>query len=259
MRATGASSNSIVDNTISGNDLYGVLLAFAGTVDNSVTDNKIGTNSAGSAAIPNTGDGVRIVQGANRNRVQSNTVSGNGARAVAIDGATTALNDISDNIIGTDSHLGSTLHNGTADAVRITAPNNIIGSNSISAATTGILVFRPHATGNSITDNIIGGSLPLGMTEGIRLIGGAANTQVSSNQISHNATGVVVSGTGQGNLILDNRIFSNSVIGIDLGGDNVTANDDNDADTGPNRLQNTLVFFLGHTPNQWRFDNHLPG
>jgi hypothetical protein len=37
---------------------------------------------------------------------------------------------------------------------------------------------------------------------------------------------------------LSNSIFSNGVLGIDLGEDGVTANDQRDTDTGPNNLQN---------------------
>jgi len=47
-----------------------------------------------------------------------------------------------------------------------------------------------------------------------------------------------VSGTAAGNLISQNSIFSNGTLGIDLGGDGVTANDSGDTDPGPNGLQN---------------------
>jgi uncharacterized protein (TIGR02145 family) len=47
--------------------------------------------------------------------------------------------------------------------------------------------------------------------------------------------------SGSGNLISSNSIYSNGAIGINLGSDVVTLNDANDADSGPNNLQNFPV------------------
>ena len=49
----------------------------------------------------------------------------------------------------------------------------------------------------------------------------------------------VLSGTG--NMISSNSIYSNGALGINLGSDGVTLNDANDADSGPNNLQNFPV------------------
>ena len=244
VRATNGSANVVRSNTISGNNGFGVLLALGGTTGNQIIDNKIGTDQSGNVAVPNSDDGVRVVQGANNNTVRENLISGNRARAVAVDGPTTIDNVIDNNQIGVDATLTAPLHNGIADAVRITAPDTAVTANLISAATTGILVFRPHATGNRLESNMIGGSASLGMIEGVRIIGGAANNVVTDNDVSHSATGVLIGGTGQGNRVTANRIFANSVIGIDLDGDGVTANDAGDADAGANRLQNTAVLSL---------------
>ena len=64
--------------------------------------------------------------------------------------------------------------------------------------------------------------------------------------------GIFVS-NGTGNTILINDISGNAGLGIDLGGDGVTANDDDDPDTGANNLQNFSViteFTLNETTRQ---------
>jgi hypothetical protein len=61
---------------------------------------------------------------------------------------------------------------------------------------------------------------------------------------------VTISGSGAtGNAVLSNAIFSNTALGIDLGGDGVTGNDAGDGDGGANGLQNFPVFdaHLGST------------
>lgn len=61
----------------------------------------------------------------------------------------------------------------------------------------------------------------------------------ASNMIAFNGRdGVRILGTAVGNKIQRNSLFSNVALGIDLSGNGVTANDTNDADAGPNKLQN---------------------
>ena len=56
--------NAADRNVVSGNGTEGVIIAdftAAGTTDNMVTNNFIGTDVTGGAAVPNTRDGVRVV------------------------------------------------------------------------------------------------------------------------------------------------------------------------------------------------------
>jgi hypothetical protein len=103
--------------------------------------------------------------------------------------------------------------------------NNLIGLSAAGAPNipngVGIQVSTASATGNTI-----GGS-----------------SESAGNVIAGNVNeGIVLLGTaGGGNQIEGNRIYANGGLGIDLGNDGVTANDDDDPDTGPNDLQNFPV------------------
>ena len=68
---------------ISGNNFQGVTISGTGTKSNTVADNFIGTNNAGTAALPNTAAGISIFGGAQSNIIggataaSRNVISGN--------------------------------------------------------------------------------------------------------------------------------------------------------------------------------------
>ena len=104
--------------------------------------------------------------------------------------------------------------------------------------------------GNYIGTNAAG-TAALANATGIRAnhttgltIGGTTNG--AGNVISGNSgAGVNISDDSPDDYstvcVQGNSIYSNGGLGIDLGGDGVTANDTGDADTGPNYLQNFPV------------------
>src|SRR5262249_44922223 len=71
-------------NVIAGNAGYGALVSFGGPA--TIQGNYIGTNAAGSAAVPNTSDGVRIAArgstGGGKVSVAGNVISGNGGAGI---------------------------------------------------------------------------------------------------------------------------------------------------------------------------------
>ncbi|HEX5500756.1 MAG TPA: Ig-like domain-containing protein, partial [Thermomicrobiales bacterium] len=106
---------------------------------------------------------------------------------------------------------------------------------------------------NIVAGNYIGtditGTKPLGNGgDGVSIFSGAVNNVVGisdagaqqANVIAFNAgAGVSVASYGStGESIRGNSIHDNAGLGIDLGGDGVTANDSLDADAGSNNLQN---------------------
>ena len=184
------SSNAILFNVISANPVAGVLVK--GDSSASLTNNKIGTNGAGTAAL---GNGVGVLINGLNSTLTSNTISGNN-RGVEIRTDPAALqpasnNQVSNNRIGTAQNGTSSLPN-AGDGVLIAAPGNPV-------------------TGNTIAFN--GGA-------GVRVNEGTGNS-------------------------IKNSIFSNGGLGIDLvpagGSPGPTPNDADDADSGPNQLQNFPV------------------
>jgi hypothetical protein len=73
-------------NVISDNNSYGLLVEGAQATGNLIQGNKIGTNAAGTAAIPNVGPGLWIDGSASGNTVVGNLISGNTADGVLLDG-----------------------------------------------------------------------------------------------------------------------------------------------------------------------------
>jgi hypothetical protein len=206
-------------NVISGGRLGGgvFITALGGnfSTGNVLQGNFIGTNAAGTAALPNQ-SGVIIGVNSTNNVIggtaagAGNLISGNMTYGVSLGPLSSASNVVQGNRIGTVASGSAALGNGT------------VGLNGAGVAIAG-------------TDNMIGGTAPGAGNVIAYNVGPAAGAP----QQSH-GQGVVVF-NGSGNSIRGNSIFSNSGIGIDLKDDGVTANDDCDNDFGANNLQNNPV------------------
>ena len=186
----GASGNFIggviggAANVISGNAEYGVGIFGANATGNVVAGNLIGTNAAGSIAIPNDQRGVIVSLGANNNEIGGthagarNIISGNTLDGVAITGNSTTLNIVQGNYIGTNAPGTAVVPNTGAGVYIEDSPSNTIGGLSITPGTApgnvisgnaaGIVVKFDGADSNIIQGNIIGlaatGSGDLGNT-----------------------------------------------------------------------------------------------
>ena len=192
-------------NLISGNAGFAIELngtnggAGTGADNNVIEGNLIGTDFAGTAALPNTTEGIIMfatssgASSASNNVIRGNVIvaAAGGNNGIRISG--TADNNLIDgNFIGTDS--GSTIDLGNTGH--------------------GILIldgggFFP--TGNTIQNNVI----RFNDLDAVRINGASTTTTLTQN-----------------------AIWSNDGLGIDLNGDGVTSNDVNDSDSGPNDLLN---------------------
>jgi len=162
-------------------------------------------------------------------------------------------NAIEGNYIGMDA--ASTIPQPNSVGISIFAANNRIGGNTfnarniISGNNEGIIMF-PGAFGNRVQGNWIGidalGGTYGNSSGGVYLRAGVFNNVIGGinsgegNTIAFNGGdgGVILFDSGAGNTILSNIISSNAGLGIDLGLQGVTPNDDGDSDSGPNNLQN---------------------
>ncbi len=192
-------------NIISGNGAYGV--AIIGTPDsdvreNRVLGNRIGTNAAGTAAIPNDEGGVEV-EYAKRNQIGGfsdwtrNVISGNGDGGSDVKGiyiANADSNLIHNNYIGTNA-AGTAAVGNAAFGIRISASTfTRVFSNVISGNNAGLFIYSSEST--VVHSNFIG-------------------TDVSGTMAIPNNFGIVttrgtrasaIGGTfpGQGNLISGN-------------------------------------------------------
>lgn len=97
-------------NLISGNGGHGVWIDGAGSTENRVVCNRIGTNAGGTTAIPNGSAGVAVHHGAARNRVgPGNVIQGNAAWGVVIYLQETIQNTITQNSISGNGSTGINL------------------------------------------------------------------------------------------------------------------------------------------------------
>lgn len=183
-------------------------------------------------ALPPISDPV-LIDGYSQPGTSENTLeSGNNAiLLIQIGGAN--LTSSADALTITTSGGGSTIRglviNGGFDAgIQILdSSNNLI---------TGCFLGTDPA-GQIGNGNTAGVLVESGENSSSNLIGGT--TPATRNLIAGNSSNGVGVGSGaRGVSILGNSIFGNGALGIDLNQDGVTLNDEGDADTGANNLQN---------------------
>src|SRR6056297_2497514 len=229
-------------------------------IGNTVQGNYIGTDVTGNVALSNERAGVLLLFGATENQVggsapgEGNLISGNGQYGIFMQGETDApvqSNDIQGNIIGLNATQTAELRNTAGIFLWGENNDNMIGEITAGNSNSGIILFE-GGSGNSILGNLIGlneSGDPFGNgVNGITIEGrngnfiGGINSD-NGNIIANNSfNGIEITQptgfTSVDNSILGNRIYNNGGIGIDHSGDGLTSNDDLDADTGPNNLQN---------------------
>jgi CSLREA domain-containing protein len=255
-------------NVVSGNSGYGIVISGNSATNNQVQGNLIGTNASGTAKVPNGSPGNTggITVGGSNNTIGGtaagarNVISGNNNQGIDLAGT---ANLVQGNFIGPDI-TGSVALGNLGSGIAVGGSNHLIGGTSAAArnvisgnGAVGVFLCSCVGPGSGIQvqGNYIGvrvdGMGALANARGV-LIAGLSNNTIggtaagASNLISDNGgAGVAVASTNggsTGNAILGNSIFSNGGLGIDLNNDGiVNPNDNCDADTGANNLQNYPV------------------
>jgi tetrahydromethanopterin S-methyltransferase subunit B len=222
-------------NVISGNGADGVYFSDAGTYGNLVYGNRIGTDAAGSSALPNSRNGVMIDNGAHDNQIgatptERNIISGNTSDGVQIlNGAHDNL--VQGNIIGANISGTLALPNLSGIAIYQGAQNNLIGGpisvtgNVILGNTAyGIYIGGSGTVSNTLTNNVMGYkpeagfAVPNGWDNIIltdfthaNVIGGldAPNAVYVAG-----GSGIYVAAAAYENIILKNYIVGNGMYGV---------------------------------------------
>jgi len=242
-------------NIISGNTQYGIKVNALNQLHLFITGNYIGTNAAGTAAVPNGRQGILITNSSAIMEIggaaagQGNLIAGNTYDGVLLQNSWNAK--FLGNKMSTNADATAYLPNQYND-ISIEGGLNAYIYYDIGGDTAekgNILLNGAKLQGTTsayleevlIQNNWIGitpsGATRIPTTGDGLLLNYITKSKTIGNRISHFDKGIrLLNGTN--NYFSLNRINANATLGIDLKGDGVTANDAGDGDSGPNQLQN---------------------
>ena len=234
---SGAPSNNIAGNVISGNGTNGVFLSGSGAIGNILAGNFIGTDAGGTLARGNHNAGVTISAGSANLIGASNVISGNLRDGVFL-ASGAGSNLVQGNLIGLSAAGTSALGNGFNGVSISGASSNTIGG---ATSTTRNIISGNYDNGigiltvtdimNSVVGNYIGtdvtGTTAISNTLAGVLIEGCSN--FIGGVVA--GSGNVISGNGQEGIWLvgtdgsvKGNVIQGNLIGLDSAGANVLGN-----------------------------------
>src|SRR5262249_3407495 len=139
----------------------GVVLTGAGTSNNLIQNNRIGTDPTGSFAMGNGGSGVGINLGASSNTLNGDLISGNGYPGVYISDSRPSSNLVRICCIGINAAGNAAIPNGAVGVYILnSATNNTVGAGDVIAgnAGDGVAIAGVGTSGNVVAGDYIGTS-----------------------------------------------------------------------------------------------------
>jgi parallel beta-helix repeat protein len=218
--------NDIARNVISGNLNYGLFFVTRGTEHNTLRGNLIGTNAAGTAALPND-IGMVVSTGASRNTIggeepgDRNVFSGNRQGGLMITNRFTEENRVIGNFIGVDATGSERLPNRYGVLMSTYPKANVLRGNVIAGNHSAGVILYEYAEANVLVSNFIGtdpsGKRVLGNLGGGVVLDQHARHNVigrpgAGNRIAHNLHGGIIEQpkAGPGNRFAGNSFAANA-------------------------------------------------
>lgn len=247
-------------NIISGNKLDGVWIVGRPASNNIVQGNFIGLSLTGTTPVANGRAGIGVTDApgtliGGSQPGEGNVVSGNAEAGIYFFLAGAAFSRVEGNKIGTDPSGTLALGNSWEGIYANTARSNRIGGTEVGAGnliagnnTYGM--WLTNSPGNIIQGNWIGvnadGAANGSVFHALELSAGSSNNVVGALGVGSNIVanakgayaGIRIRDGATRNSILENRVYGNGGLGIDLGAAGVMANDPCDSDAGANLGQN---------------------
>ncbi len=203
-------------NLLSGNGYDGVQIVSAGTDDNVVAGDRIGTDVTGTVAVGNRGQGIEVDSGSIDNTIggvaagSGNVISGNQASGVWINGDGATGNLIQGNKLGTDVTGTAAVGNADWGVVLQEAAYNTVGGATAGAGNLisgndqgGVAIRGIDAVGDIVQGNRIGtdvtGTTGLGNAHSGVYVGDWGNYGDAASDATIGGTAL-----GAGNVISDN-------------------------------------------------------
>jgi titin len=222
----GASGNSVggpapaYRNVISDNTVDGVYVEGAGTNNNVIESDDVGTNPAGSAAAANGVAGIDVQDGAANNLVGADLISGNGQDGVELSGAGTSGNVVASCLIGSNAAGTAALGNGTGVLIQAGAAGNMVSGDLVAANQfENIDVEGAGTSGNVVQASFLGtnlaGTAALGTNRDDVFIGGwtgnvVGGPTVAQRNVIAGASNVGVVLNAAANVVMNNLVGTNA-------------------------------------------------
>jgi hypothetical protein len=198
----GAKNTTAQSNVLSGNLRNGAEIEGPGSNGNAISGNRIGLAQPGSLAAPNGLNGVLIRDGAKKNKVRANVISGNTLAGVRLQGAGTSGNQVRKNFIGTGpggnsdrgNDFGVLIANGASG--NDVFERNIISGNDVR----GVDIADAGTNANLVRNNYIGlnaaGTAAIPNPNGVFVHNGASGTRIGGTAAADR--NVISGNTGRG-------------------------------------------------------------